>query len=259
MSARFVEGANVADANGWTGGGMGSTLDSKWETLKALLQAGGGEPVRLGGLLSCNFQTPRTSLATINAADLIGEAKAVATQPRRDRFNTAVPRYRSEDHGWEVVSADPITVVDLCTTDGGTRTKELDYPFVQARPGGAACRLRYHAVARVRPDHAPAEAEMDRLQAGRRGHGHDRRARPVVAEMRDRQADAGPGHRHGHLELRSETDAKHSFAFGTTTTAPPTPTLTPSGTPFVVTTAEDLGIIDNAGTGYTPRVGAVRT
>jgi hypothetical protein len=129
--ARFVEGANLADANGWTAGGFTTTLESKWETLKGLLQAGGGEPVRLGGLLSCNFQTPRTSLATITAADLVGEAKVVATQPRRDRFNTAVPRYRSETHGWEVVSADPISVSTYVTTDGGTRTKELDYPFVQ--------------------------------------------------------------------------------------------------------------------------------
>jgi hypothetical protein len=142
---------------------------------------------------SCNFQTPRTSLATITASrHVVGEAKAVATQPRRDRFNTAVPRYRSETHGWEVVSADPISVSDLCHhrrrhAHQGTGLSVRPGP----RPGGAACRLRDHAVARVRADHAPAQAEMDRLSSPA-----TRSPSPIaelglsVAEMRDRQPGA---------------------------------------------------------------------
>ncbi|MDO9489038.1 MAG: hypothetical protein Q7J32_11735, partial [Sphingomonadaceae bacterium] len=41
--AAFVEGANVAEANGWTLGGVVYSTDAKWNVLKLMLQAGGGE------------------------------------------------------------------------------------------------------------------------------------------------------------------------------------------------------------------------
>src|SRR3546814_881987 len=39
--ADFVECANVCEANGWKVGGVEWTTDSKWDTLKRMLQAGG--------------------------------------------------------------------------------------------------------------------------------------------------------------------------------------------------------------------------
>ncbi len=45
--SQFVEGANVADANKWTMGGVLDTTDDKWSRLKDILQAGGGVPMRL--------------------------------------------------------------------------------------------------------------------------------------------------------------------------------------------------------------------
>lgn len=255
--ARFVEGANVADANGWAGGGVASTLDDKWNMLKALLQAGGGTPIRLGGLLSCDFQTPRTSLATITAADIAGDAKVVATQPRRDRFNTAVPRFRSEAHGWEVISADPVSVSSYITADGATRTKEIDYPFVQ--DVDQAAQLANYDILQSR-EFGPITLQLKPKWIG---YKPGDAVTVTIAELglsgqkcviSKRTLDPTSGV--VTLELRSETDSKHSYALGQSGTAPPTPTLTPSGDPFVVTTAADLGIAANAGTGYTTRVGS---
>ena len=42
--AAFVEGANVAAANGWKLGGVVYSTDDKWEVLKAILQAGAAGP-----------------------------------------------------------------------------------------------------------------------------------------------------------------------------------------------------------------------
>jgi hypothetical protein len=103
----FVEGANVSDANSWTCGGVVTSTDKKWDVLVALLQAGAGSPMRLGGQISCIVSTPRVSLDTITGADVIGRATITGTKARRDRFNRVVPRYRSEDHEWEIVDAAP--------------------------------------------------------------------------------------------------------------------------------------------------------
>src|SRR3546814_7512122 len=40
----FVEAANIADANGWTMGGVEWSTDSKWDIFKRILQAGGCWP-----------------------------------------------------------------------------------------------------------------------------------------------------------------------------------------------------------------------
>src|SRR5207248_745509 len=104
----FVEGANVADANGWQIGGLVSSTDPKWDTLVAMLQAGSGMPTRLGGKVSCVVDAPRVSLRTVTGADVIGEAVITGTKGRRDRFNAAVPRFRSEEHQWEIVPGGPV-------------------------------------------------------------------------------------------------------------------------------------------------------
>src|SRR3546814_13906601 len=68
-----------------------------------MLQAGGGEPIALGAKISCMVNTTRVSLATITAADVVGEVSVTATQGRRDRKNGCWPRYRAEAHEWEIV------------------------------------------------------------------------------------------------------------------------------------------------------------
>lgn len=129
--ARFVEGANVADFNGWTCGGEVSTGDDKWLVLKSILQAGGGEPIKDGATLSCMVNAPRVPIATITANDIVGEINAPRTQPRRDRVNGIIPTYRSEAHFWEVVPGDVVRDAAMLAKDGDERTKEIAYGLVQ--------------------------------------------------------------------------------------------------------------------------------
>ncbi|OYW84395.1 MAG: hypothetical protein B7Z20_10895, partial [Sphingobium sp. 32-64-5] len=128
--ADFVEAANVADANAWHCGGVEWSTDSKWSILKRMLQAGGAVPTMTGAMIGCRVAAPRISIATITGADLLDELTIAATKPRRERFNTVIPRYRSEDHEWEIISAAPVSVPDYVTMDGGVRQKEIDYPLV---------------------------------------------------------------------------------------------------------------------------------
>lgn len=90
--SQYVEGANVADANGWKISGVISSVDDKWSRLKDILQAGGGEPMRLGAQIGCIVNTPRVSLATIGIDDVVGDASIQATQAKRARINAIVPR-----------------------------------------------------------------------------------------------------------------------------------------------------------------------
>lgn len=134
----FVEAANIADLNGWTVGGQISTGDDKWDALKAILQAGGGEPIRDGAMLSCIIQAPRVSIATIGAGDLIAKATVPRSRPRKERLNGIVPKYRSERHFWEQVSGTVARIAVHETEDGGARTREITYPLVQVESGDDA-------------------------------------------------------------------------------------------------------------------------
>jgi hypothetical protein len=139
----FVEGANIADANGWkVGGVVYSRPDTKWNVLKLILQAGAGQPLRIGARIGCLINTPRVSLATITAADIVGDAQLARSAPRRSKFNTVIPRFRSPDHEWEIVPGSEISVDAYVEADGDRRTKELEYPLVQ-NAAQAAVLARY--------------------------------------------------------------------------------------------------------------------
>ncbi|ATP20407.1 hypothetical protein [Sphingobium yanoikuyae] len=136
--AEFVECANVCEANGWKVGGVEWTTDSKWDTLKRILQAGGAIPTQTGAMVGCLVSTPRTAIATIESRHLLDSLSIAATKSRRDRFNSVIPRYVDEDSDWSVISGTAITVSDYVTADKGQRTKEIDYPLVQVFSGDDA-------------------------------------------------------------------------------------------------------------------------
>ena len=130
--ASFVEGANLNDARGWRIGGQVYTRpDTPWNSLKAMLQAGGAVPVLIGGVITAINRAPRVSLATIGPGDIAGEISFSGTQPRRSRINGIIPSYRSEAHDWEVVPAQLVQVPEYVAIDGGERTKEVTYTLVQ--------------------------------------------------------------------------------------------------------------------------------
>lgn len=136
--AEFVECANVCDANNWKVGGVEWTTDSKWDTMKRMLQAGGAIPTQTGAMIGCLTSTPRTAIATIERHHLLDGFSFASTKSRRDRFNTVIPRYVDEDSDWAVISGTAVTEPTYVTDDGGQRTKEIDFPLVQVFAGETA-------------------------------------------------------------------------------------------------------------------------
>lgn len=240
---QFVEGANIAEINGWRVGGVKSTTDDKWDVLKDILQAGAGEPLRLGALLGCIVSTPRVSLATIDRDALAqGDISIVAMQARRDRINAMVPRYWSEqistDPGtgrttttWAEVAAAPIIVAKYVADDRRQVRKQASYPLVQCfageQPHQVATLARYDIEnsrefgpitlpLKIRwMGYKPGDVVTVNLtEAGLIGQN---------VMLLTRSLDAGSGV--VTVTARSETTEKHAFALGQTAVPPTSPSL----------------------------------
>jgi hypothetical protein len=223
----FVEGANVAEANGWKIGGTSYTSDPKWDSLVAMLQAGSGMPMRLGGKVSCIVDAPKVSLRTVTGADVVGEAVITGTKARRDRFNSVVPRFRSEAHEWQIVPGGPVRAATYVTEDGATRTREIEFAFCQDKD--QAAQLAAYQIVNAR-EAEPIVLPLKPLYMGFKAGDCLTVDEPELllnaqkVVVVDRGVDPMTGA--ATLTVRTETDAKHDFALGRTGTAPPTPSLT---------------------------------
>lgn len=227
--AAFVEGANVADANDWTLGGVVYSTDDKWEVLTAMLQAGAGRPMRLGAKISCLVSTPRTSLATLTADDVVGEAQITGTPSRRTRINTVWPKYREESQGWEMVATDaPVQVAAHITADGGkVRSREIEYGLVQNSVQAAQlARYDIENSREFQPVVLPCKPAWmaykpgDCITVNAPEFGLVSRKMLILRRQRD------PATLITTLTLASETDGKHAFALGSSLNPPATPGLT---------------------------------
>lgn len=261
---QFVEGANVADANGWKCGGILDTTDDKWQRLKDILLAGGGEPMRLGAQLGCLINTPRVSLATIGVNDVIGDASVQATQSMRDRINAVVPRFMAESSiitsdssgnlvttvTWGMAAAGPVIVSDYVTFDGRQRQTQIDFEFVQGPGGGATAPNQVAQLARYAIENArefgPITLPLKLRWMGYKPGDVVTATLPELGLngqdilLLNRSLDPAKGA--VTMTARSETYAKHAFALGQTTTAPATPSV--SGPPLIPTPdAADWSII----------------
>ncbi|UYY60098.1 hypothetical protein [Sphingomonas sp. S2-65] len=225
--ASFVEGANIADANGWKVGGVVFSGDDKWDSLKKILQAGMGEPLALGAKVACFVNAPRVSLATITTDDVVGEASVAATQPRRSRINTITPRYRLEANHWELLPGPPISVPEHVAEDRGRRSKVQDYPFIQnSKQVATAVRYDIENAREFGPIKLPLKlvwmgykpGDCVTAQLPELGLVNQ----PILLLNRDLEPAGGIV----TMTARSETAAKHPFALGQTTTPPPTPGVT---------------------------------
>lgn len=237
--AAYVEGANVADANGWHAGGVVYSTDAKWRALKQMLQAGGGEPIRLGAKISCIVNAPKVSLATVTTNDVAGECRVAATQPRRDRINAAIPRYRSEPHDWQIVSADKIVVSAHVAEDGGERCREIDMPLVQVEAGGSTDQpgqLARYAIENSR-EFGPITLTLKPRWVGYRPGDCITVNVPEIGLVGQtvlilsRSLDPETGI--VTLGCRSETTAKHAFCLGQTATPPATPGVASEPFPYL--------------------------
>ncbi|WP_374650343.1 DUF1983 domain-containing protein [Rhizorhabdus sp.] len=222
----YVEAANVAEANGWTCGGVVYSTDGKWNVLKKFAAAGGGEPIQTGGLLSCMIDTPRVSLATIRTSDIIGDASVTATPSGKDRINGIIPRYRSEAHDWEIVPAALVQVPEYVAADGRPRSREITWELVQNVDQVAE--LATYSIVNAR-EFGPIVTPLKLKWIGYKPGDCLTIASPELGmESQDiiiLQRSLDPASGAVTFTSRSETAAKHAFALGKTGTPPPTPSL----------------------------------
>ena len=216
----FVEGANLDDARGWKLGGQVVTRpDSPWNSLKAMLQAGGAQPLLLGGRISCLNRAPRVTLDTITRADIIGDWSIAATQPRRSRINGIIPSYRSEAHDWEMIAAGRVGISAYEAMDGDERTKDVAYPLVQN--ADQAAMLAAYDICDSRelgPITLPCKPRWLNYRIGDALLVEPEDGFSVKAIITGRAIDAQTGG--VTLTLRGETDGKHPFCLGQTAIVP---------------------------------------
>jgi len=133
----FVEGANVADTNGWTVSGVITSDDDKKQVMDALLQSGCGRYVRDGGKISCVVNAPRVSAVTVSARDTAGPVSVTIGTDHLRQINTITPSCVMEAEKWEMIPQDPVSELSYITADGGERPKEARFPYVAIRSDGS--------------------------------------------------------------------------------------------------------------------------
>jgi hypothetical protein len=227
--------ANVCEANGWTIGGTiyeggDDATRQRWSNLTEICLAGGAEPVFANGMLGFFFSAPKVALDTITDDDIVrDDASVTVMQPWRDRINTAVPQYRSEEHNWEIVSAEAVNVSTYVTEDGEEKVEA--WPFNLVTDADQAAELATYRIVNARELSPITLRTKPRLRGYRPGD-----CLQVQSDLLDldmpcvivhRELD--PATMEVTLTLISETDEKHDYALGLTAVPPPTPVLQMSG------------------------------
>ncbi|WP_368933475.1 hypothetical protein [Brevundimonas naejangsanensis] len=223
----FVEGANIADANGWTISGEWSTGDGKFQTLLAMLQAGGGEPISRGAQISVLVNAPRVSTYTYTRDDLIGQAEIRPLTPRRERKNTIIPRYKSEANGWQYVPAGEVTSSVYRDEDRGEpRSLEIEYTHV--RNAKQAGQLAAYDLANLREGLTatlPSKVHLMHVHPGACITVDVPELALASQKFIVRRATTNHQAASVTLELRSESDGKHAWALGQAAQPAPSPSL----------------------------------
>jgi hypothetical protein len=252
--AAFVEWANVCEVNNWKVGGIVFTSDDdSWDVLKMIAQAGGGEVMPVGALLSCTFSAPRVSIGLITSNDIAGEIDAPSSASRRTRRNTVISRVRLESHGWDMVPLDAVEIPEFIAVDGGRRPKEVTFPLVQDADQGVQLGL-YELLnnRELNPIVLPCKVYAVGYRPGDCLTVNIPQASLVNRDVIVRERDIEGASFGVTLTCRSEDPAKHAFALGKTGTPPPTPDLTiPTAYPVAEATLEQLLIANSYQTGLT--------
>lgn len=228
--ANIAAWANVCEANGWTIFGVAYEPGDRRANLTDIAVAGGAVPVLAADQLSFHYAAPRVALDTITEADLAEDAPSVTAMATwRERLNTLIPKYRSPDHNWELVSAEAVEVASYVTEDG--ETKQAEWAFNYVKDVDQASQLAAYRLVDGR-ELQPIEITCGpRMVAYRPGDclnvdlpelGLD-----TPAVIMRRQFD--PASLTVTLTLMGETAAKHAYALGLTGTAPPTPAIGQTG------------------------------
>lgn len=226
--ARWVEFANVCDANGWVLGGVVYEPGSRWDNLKDICAAGGGEPYFDRHKLGVNYNAPRVSLDTITRDDIADDGFTVASgRTWRERLNTIAPKFRSAAHKWEYVPSEDVLVAGYVTDDGEEKREELTWNLVQDKDQVAQL-AAYELVNRREIGQIEVSCKP-RLMRYTVGDMLSFDLPDTVLDGLDaiiiRPPEINPENGMVRLTLLGETDAKHAFALGKSGTAPPAPSL----------------------------------
>lgn len=235
--AQWVAFANVCDANGWQAGGtifeaVSDDAEIRWENLKNICAAGGAVPVNASGKIGVSFNAPGVSLATITAADVIGDMEVSPARTWRDRINGIVPKYRSSSHQWEYVPSDMVSIPAYVTDDGEPKIREQQWNLVQDLGDGAG----RNQVAQLAGYELMDAREIDSITLKLKPQWRDYRPGEIltvnIPELGLINQTAkimlrgfSPADMSVTMTLRGETASKHGFALGRTGTAPPAPAL----------------------------------
>lgn len=230
--ASWIAWANVCDANGWTVNGTIYEPGDKWNNLKRICESGAAQPVLSGGILTFDYQAPRTSLYTVTRDDLAdGMVSAQIGRGWKERHNTLVPRYRSPAHQWSYQQAGAVNIAAAVTADGEIKSDERQWDLVtdvdqvtelaiydlwQRREAGP---VRLSLKPHMR-DFDPGDCLTLAAELGVHPDG------ALKAIVRSRSVD--PASAVVTIEFEGETDGKHTAALGATGTAPGTVDL-PTG------------------------------
>jgi|GEM_PF-1497982 len=223
----FVEGANIADANGWTISGEWSTGDGKFQTLLAMLQAGGGEPISRGAQISVLVNAPRVATYTYTRDDLIGQAEIRPLTPRRERKNTIIPRYKSEANGWQYVPAGEVTS-DVYRDEDRGEPRSLEIEYTHVRNAKQAGQLAAYDLANLREGLTatlPSKVHLMHVHPGACITVDVPELALAGQKFIVRRATTNHQAASVTLELRSESDGKHAWALGQAAQPAPSPSL----------------------------------
>lgn len=222
--------ANVCDANAWSIFGVVYEPGDRWQNLRDICFAGGGEPAFSGGVLSFKYSAPKIPLDTLTEADLIDDNASVTAQASwRDRVNTVIPKYRSPAHNWEMVSGDEVSVSSYVTEDGERKSEEIPFNFVK-KADQAEQLAAYRLVdgRELQPIIVTCGPRMFAYRPGECLH-LDLPSMSLDTDAIIVRRDFDPTNMTVTFTLLGETPTKHAFALGKTGAAPATPSLKQTG------------------------------
>lgn len=224
--------ANLCDANAWTVNGTIYEPGDRWNNLKKICLAGGGEPIP-GPVIGFSWHAPRIALDTIHAADLApGPIGTTVMQSWVSRINTARPKFRSPAHQWSDTPADAVSVADFLTADGEEKSDEFVAELVT--DVDQAAELALYDIWKRREAGPFTVTVGPRLQAYRPGDALtiaadcDLWPSEIVGTVTKRSVDPATGY--STLELIGETPAKHAAVLGATGSVSDAPTPPAPGT-----------------------------
>lgn len=244
----FEAAADVADTHNWKVAAVPFSNEDKFDVLADLLMAAGAEPARKCGMVSCvSFAAAQTSVLTATERDTAGPVEAMIRPSRLDRRNTAVARFWSEDHRWEMTPIAPVTNPDWKTEDGGKRSTSYDFRYVPDADQAAI--LTYYRLADAREavgNAIPFKPYMLQLQVGD-CFNFDAPELLFEGKFKVRRREYDPATTVVKLTIRGETDAKHTDAYEQTGITPPPAVPTEPPPPYVEPPSEFAVTVD-AGT-----------